>query len=116
MEVLSVTKEQPALPEGNLSILLSKDGGVIPDERNQKLEMKKKKGRLVQRNYVLNDVAALKKKMKAEKKKLDFAIGKEARDGSNITVPMKASFFEFVKANFIRNIEENGNILKVENA
>ena len=67
MEVLSVTKEQPALPEGNLSILASKDGGVIPDERNQKLEMKKKKGRVVQRNYVLNYVAALKMKNKAEK-------------------------------------------------
>lgn len=29
---------------------------------------------------------------------------------------MKASFFEFVKANFIGEIEENDNILKVENA
>ena len=29
------------------------------------------------------------------------SIGKEAKDASNITVPMKASFFEFVKAYFI---------------
>ena len=69
-----------------------------------------------QRNYVLNDVGALKKKLRAENKKHEFAIGKEAKDWSSITVPMKASFFEYVKANFINEISENEDILKVENA
>ena len=78
----------------------------------------KKKGsvNVKQRNYILNDVGALKKKLKAENKKHDFAIGKEAKSGSNITVPMKASFFEYVKANFIKEIAENEGILRIENA
>ena len=64
----------------------------------------------MQRNYVLNDVGSLKKKLKHENKKNEIVIGKEAKDGSNITVPMRASFFEFVKANFIQEIENDDNI------
>ena len=89
---------------------------ALKNDKNQAVEMKKKKGKILQRNYVLNDVGALKKKMKQETRKQDIAIGKEAKDGSNIMVPMKASFFEFVKANFINDLEENEDILQIQNA
>ena len=63
-----------------------------PDDK--KVETNVRKGVVKQRNYILNDVAALEKKMKAEGKKREVSIGKEAKDASNITIPMKASFFE----------------------
>ena len=75
-----------------------------------------KKGSVVQRNYTLNDVGALKKKVKWEtSRKLDFALGKEAKNGCNISLLMKVSFFEMVKELFIPDLEEEENILCVEN-
>ena len=56
--------------------------------KNLKNTKSYRKGIVQQRNYVLNDVAALKKKMRAEGKKHEVSIGKEA---SNITIPMEAS-------------------------
>ena len=82
----------------------------------EKVEANTNKGRVVQRNYILNDVAALKKKLRAEGKKNEVSIGKEAKDASNITVPMKASFFEFVKEHFINDLNENLDIVKIDNA
>ena len=88
----------------------------VTSEEVEKTETDRKKGKVIQRNYVLNDVAALKKKLRAEGKKHEVTIGKEAKDASNITVPMKASFFEFVKGNFIDDLANNSNILKIDNA
>ena len=117
MEDISVVKSVPSLPApGSEQTMLSTAGGMGKDAVNQEVEMKKKKGKVKQRNYVLNDVGALKKKLKHENKQQEIAIGKEAKDCSNITVPMKASFFEFVKANFIQDLENNEEILKIENA
>ena len=101
---------------------VSKKGSpsLLPSLSNQRLEtavnVKKKTGKVIQRNYVLNDVGALKKKMKHESRKLEFEIGKEAKDGSNIMFPMKASFFEFVKLYMINELEDNDDIISVENA
>ena len=75
-----------------------------------------KMGKIVQRNYILNDVGALKKKLKHEGRKSEFEIGTEAVDGSNIIVPLKASFFEFVKAHMVHDLEEKDDIKCVENA
>ena len=85
-------------------------------EVTQALANGKKKGSFRQRTYTLNDVGALKKKMKHENgRRLDFEIGKEAKDFSNIVVPMKASFFEFFKAYFVNELAEQSSIHKVEN-
>ena len=91
---------------------------ALSDQNNEdkKVETNVRKGIVKQRNYMLNDVTALKKKMKVEGKKHEVSIGKEAKDSSNITIPMKASFFEFVKANFINDLADNNNIVKVDNA
>ena len=50
-----------------------------------------KKGQVKQRNYKLNDVATLKKKMKNENRKNDFEISKEAKDYSNISILISLS-------------------------
>ena len=69
-----------------------------------------------QRNYVLNDVGALKKKITHEKRLSNYTIWKEAKDCSNVVIQMRASFFEFVKACFIEELESNPNITSIENA
>ena len=50
---------------------------------------KVKKGLTVQKNYVLNDTSALKKKMRHEGRKEPYNLGTEARDGSNMVIEMK---------------------------
>ena len=42
------------------------------------------KARLVQRNYVMNDIGALKKKLAHEKRKHDFNFAKEAKDAARV--------------------------------
>ena len=74
-----------------------------------------KKGSVIQRNYILNDVEALKKKIKAEKRQKDLSIT-EAKDGSSVTVTLKAPLFEFVKTYFIQEIQSLAEIKSVKNA
>ena len=85
-----------------------KQGGLIVTE-------KVKKGQVLQKNYILNDSAALKKKMKHEDREDPFNMGVEARDGSNMVVEMKTSFFEYVKAEFINDLIRTSGIVSVEN-
>ena len=74
------------------------------------------KGLVVQRNYVLNDRTALKKKMGHEGRKEPYNLGTEARDGSNMVVQMRTSFFEYVKAEYIKDLVSLDGIVQVENA
>ena len=73
-------------------------------------------GRTIQRNYVLNDTAALKKKIKHENRKDAFNQGVEARDCSNMVLLLKTSFFEHVKNRFISDIMNREEITDVKNA
>ena len=41
---------------------------------------------------------------------------KEAKDGSNVNISLKASLFEFVKQNFIQDIQKDAKIIEVKNA
>ena len=85
-------------------------------EESQELQIETTKGKTFkQRNYILNDVSALKKKIQHEKRLVDIEIGKEAKNFSNVTVPMRASFFEHVKACFIKDLLTFPDILRVEN-
>ena len=64
-----------------------------------------KKGRVIQETYVLNDKAALKKKLSNEtSRKEAFNAGTDARDGSNVVILMKTSFFEHVKSSFMEDL------------
>ena len=81
--------------ENAKSVLAEKHDSEVSSKDDQK------RGKVVQRNYVLNDIGALRKKMSHEKRKHDFIISKEGKDGSNVILQMRASFFEFTKAKFI---------------
>ena len=85
-------------------------------QQSSSKELCRSKGFVRQRNYILNDVAALKKKFRQENREADIVIGREAKDLSNITVPMRASFFEFVKAFFVQDLLSDPSILEISNA
>ena len=68
------------------------------------------------RNYILNESNALKKKLKHENRNEPFNSGTEARDGSNVVLLMRTSFFEHTKSQFIKDITKNADIVNVDNA
>ena len=71
---------------------------------------------VLKRGYVLNDSNALKKKLKHESRSEPFNVGAEAKDGSNVVIEMKTSFFEYTKSNFINSLQQNPEINSVKNA
>ena len=74
------------------------------------------KGQVIQKNYVLNDSGALKKKLRHETREDAFNLGVEARDGSNMVVELKTSFFEHVKSNFVNDLHLMNEIVTIDNA
>ena len=67
-----------------------------------------KRGMIIQENYILNDAAALRKKLGNETNKKDpYNSGKDAKDGSNVAILMKTSFFEHLKSAFIQDLIKN---------
>ena len=111
MESLSITNPSEKLVESEGNIVKPSDkiqGDVVETS-------KVKKGRIIQKNYILNDSGALKKKKKHESRKEPFNLGVEARDGSNMVIEMKTSFFEYVKASFVNALAETNGIESVEN-
>ena len=60
----------------NDGILIEKNHGNIAPAPNSM------KGQVIQKNYILNDTAALRKKIGHEKRKEACNLGVEARDGS----------------------------------
>ena len=103
------------------SIIVEKTDSVMehPQQGDKDVTPKVVKGqvgKVIEKNYVLNDSSALKKKKRNECRKEPFNLGTEARDGSNMVIQMKTSFFEHVKAQFINDLLKIEDIEKVENA
>ena len=73
-------------------------------------------GQIIQRNYILNDTGALKKKVRHESRKDPFDQGTEAKDGSNVVVLCKTSFFEHIKKHFIPELIRESQITSIKNA
>ena len=66
-----------------------------------------------QKGYTLNDVEALRKKLKKADLKPGIAITDEAKNGSSINIDMKTSLFEYMKEMWIGNMKELESILCV---
>ena len=88
----------------------------VSDTSDVSSKDERRKGTVTLRNYVMNDLGALRKKLKHEGRKHDFMISNEAKDCSNTVIQMKTSFFEFTKAKFIEEILQNDDIESVQNA
>ena len=109
-DTLSTTKRSRLPSKHQLSPQIEK---IV---KNIEGETKNKYGRTVHRTYQLNDVNSLRKKLKCETaRKTEFAIEKEARNGSNVKIEMKTSFFEFAKARLIQDLQANVDIVSIEN-
>ena len=95
------------------------DDPVLMEKQQQEVEQVNhlKKGRVIQETYVLNDTAALKKKLRNENSmKEPFNTGADAKDGSNVVVLMKTSFFEHVKACYMQDLIKMDGVTSIENA
>ena len=88
----------------------AQSNGIVQEGNSSSL------GKTIQRNYILNDTAALKKKIKHENRKEAFTTGNEAKDGSNTVILCKTSFFEHVKDNYIKSLSKMENIIEIVNA
>ena len=72
-------------------------------------------GKVFVKNYVLNDIAALKKKIRHEGRKEAFTMD-EAKDGSNTVTLSRTSFFEHIKLNFLDALQKMKGITRTINA
>ena len=120
--IVNATNEvskQEAKKNGNMVVMSAENTqpiGTVNATNDVSKQEAKKKGNVTQRNYVMNDLGALRKKLKHEGRKNDFIISKEAKDGSNTIVQMKASFFDFTKAKFIDDILKHAEVDGIQNA
>ena len=98
------------------SIVISPPENVVSEHDGALIE-NKKKGKIIQKNYVLNDTVALKKKLRNEtNRKEAFNYGVDAKDGSSVVILMKTSFFEHLKAAYIQDLVKMDNITAADNA
>ena len=74
-------------------------------------------GKVNQVNYTLNDTAALKKKLRHEtNRKEPFTNGSDAKDGSNVVILLKTSFFEHMKMTYLKDLSVMAGITEITNA
>ena len=72
-------------------------------------------GQVIQRKYVLNDIGALKKKVRNETRTEPYDQGTEAKNGSNVVVLFKTSFFKNAKNHFIKDLIQMEGINNIQN-
>ena len=100
----------------NKAIEDSSRRGSICDEDAEVTELNSASAaQVMKRNYTLNDSNALKKKLRNEDRKEPFNLGTEAKDGSNVVLKLKTSFFEYAKHNLLNDLSKNDAIEKIEN-
>ena len=56
---------------------------------------------VIKKDYVLNELEALKKKLDNEDLKPEISISSHAVDGSNATISMKTSLYEYAKVHLM---------------
>ena len=105
MEVVPEIAVSPCEEEETLSL--------VQDDPN----CSKQRGQVIKKNYVLNDTSALKKKVRNEtNRKEALNHGIDSKDGSNVVILMKTSFFEHLKACFIQDLRQMDGITNIDNA
>jgi hypothetical protein len=77
-------------------------------------DLNKKQTKTLKKDYVLNDLDALKKKLDNSQRNPGIEISEEAVDGSCATVGVKTALFEYFKAFLIEYLQKDNRITKVE--
>ena len=86
---------------------------VIAEAAEQEVSVKKNSN-VVKKDYILNDLEALKKKLDNEHLKPEIKISNEAVDGGNTTITMKTSLFEYCKQFLMETLKKDDRIIKAE--
>ena len=74
---------------------------------------KKVHGKTMKKEYVLNDLEALKKKLNNCKRVPEIEITGEATNGSSVTIAVKTPLFEYFKSSLVGIIETDKRITKI---
>ena len=88
---------------------------VIVSEKSSRTAISKDvAGSTAKKEYVLNDIEALKKKLDNCKRSPPLSITNEAVNGSCVTVAFRTSLFEFFKSSFTKEISTDERITRVD--
>ena len=74
---------------------------------------KTNQSKVFKKDYVLNDIEALKKKLENCKRNPEVGIIGEAFDGSSTTVTVKTALFEYLRENLITSIRNDKRTIEV---
>ena len=97
-----------------VTVVQNDDGNTsLNSNSNANTEANEKHFDLMKKDYVLNDLEALKKKLNNENRKPEIQLVGEAKNGSCSTVSMKTSLFEYSKAFMMDIISKDERIIKV---
>ena len=97
-----------------LPIEVAKKDHIDPGEAGQ-TDLSKPNGNQVnlknpvhveQKKYTLNDLEALRKKMKKADLKPEIAMTEESKNGGNVNIDMKTSLFEYMKEMWITDMKK----------
>jgi hypothetical protein len=101
MSALEMEKEDSVLP------VAEKEDSILPAVKRKTPVIVEKKG------YTLNDVEALRKKLKKSDLKPEIGITDEAKNGSSINIDMKTALFEYMKEMWIGDMRKLVNVINV---
>ena len=69
---------------------------------------------VIKKDYILNDLEAIKKKLDNEYLQPEIQISSEAVDGANTIISMKTSLFEYAKQFLMEALKQDTRIIKAE--
>ena len=88
---------------------------VASDKKaSQPLAANVKATKILKKDYVLNDIEALKKKLDNSTRNPSIEISKEAVDGSCVTVGVKTALYEYFKARLMDDFKNHPNICEAK--
>ena len=102
---IDVTSKDPIEP-GEVGEVVSANIIENEVERRQSVAVEQKK-------YTLNDIEALKKKMKKADLKPEISITDESKNGGSVNIDMKTSLFEYMKEMWIGDMKKIEDIKEV---
>jgi hypothetical protein len=114
--VLTIIKARKEVEMSDMLVNMTvpQAGSVVDNVADKSLDIKKRATKTVKKDYVLNDMEALKKKLDNAKRKPEIEISGEAVDGSFVTIGVKTSLFEYLKAFLMENFIKDTRISTVQ--
>ena len=100
----------------SLNVRVSKATEVTEASNINLLSRPEALSKVIHKNYILDDIGALKKKIRHENQSEAFDMGTDAANGSNVVILLRTSFFEYVKNEYISELARMKGITGIQNA